>query len=116
MVISRSIVTDLYTGSSLAKTFSLMAAINGIAPVGAPILGGIMMKWTDWHGIFLILLVIGVVLLGIGFVQHETLEKRIVFRVESFLHLPGLFRSCVTAVLRSILLYRLLLWVCCSVT
>ena len=75
LVISRSIVTDLYTGSSLAKTFSLMAAINGIAPVGAPVLGGIMMKWTDWHGIFLILLVIGVILLGIGFAQHETLEK-----------------------------------------
>ena len=75
LVISRSIVTDLYSGSSLAKTFSLMAAINGIAPVGAPVLGGIMMKWTDWHGIFLILLVIGVVLLGIGFAQHETLEK-----------------------------------------
>ncbi len=75
LVISRSIVTDLYSGSSLAKTFSLMAAINGIAPVGAPVLGGIMMKWTDWHGIFLILLVIGVILLGIGFAQHETLEK-----------------------------------------
>ena len=52
-----------------------MAAINGIAPVGAPVLGGIMMKWTDWHGIFFILLVIGVILLGIGFAQHETLEK-----------------------------------------
>lgn len=39
LVISRSIVTDLYSGSSLAKTFSLMAAINGIAPVGAPDIG-----------------------------------------------------------------------------
>ncbi len=73
LVISRSIVTDLYAGNALARTFSLMAAINGIAPVGAPVLGGIMLEWTDWRGIFIILLAIGIILTLISFGQKETL-------------------------------------------
>ena len=73
LVISRSIVTDLYAGNALARTFSLMAAINGIAPVGAPVLGGIMLEWTDWRGIFIILLAIGIILTLIRFGQKETL-------------------------------------------
>lgn len=75
LVISRSIVTDLYSGNALARTFSLMAAINGVAPVGAPVLGGIMLEWTDWRGIFVILLVIGIILTLIGFAQKETLPQ-----------------------------------------
>lgn len=75
LVISRSIVTDLYAGNALARTFSLMAAINGVAPVGAPVLGGVILEWTDWRGIFVILLVIGIILTLIGFAQKETLPQ-----------------------------------------
>lgn len=34
-----------------------------------------MLEWTDWRGIFVILLVIGIILTLIGFAQKETLPQ-----------------------------------------
>jgi len=60
IVISRSIATDLYSGRELAKFFSMLSCVQGLAPICAPVLGGILLKFTDWRGIFLALLIIGV--------------------------------------------------------
>lgn len=42
IVISRSIATDKYSGRELAKMLAVIGAINGVAPVAAPIAGGAM--------------------------------------------------------------------------
>ena len=42
IVFSRSIATDRYWGEKLAKMMAIIGAINGIAPVTAPVLGGMM--------------------------------------------------------------------------
>lgn len=63
VVVARSIVADLFKGEDLAKFFAMLGAIHGLAPVCAPILGGLMLKFTDWHGVFVILLGIGIALL-----------------------------------------------------
>jgi drug resistance transporter, Bcr/CflA subfamily len=60
IVISRSIATDLYSGRELAKFFAMLSCVQGLAPICAPVLGGILLKFTDWRGIFLALLIIGV--------------------------------------------------------
>lgn len=39
-MISRSVATDKFSGRELAKMLALIGAINGIAPVAAPIVGG----------------------------------------------------------------------------
>lgn len=62
IVISKSVVADLFEGEDLAKFFALLGAIQGLAPIIAPVLGGIMLRYTDWHGIFSVLLGIGIVL------------------------------------------------------
>lgn len=62
VVISRSIAADIYEGNELTKFFSMLSAVQGIAPICAPVLGGLMLGITDWKGIFWILLVIGVAL------------------------------------------------------
>lgn len=62
IVISKSVVADLFEGEELAKFFALLGAIQGLAPIIAPVLGGIMLRYTDWHGIFSVLLGIGIVL------------------------------------------------------
>lgn len=62
IVISRSIATDLFEGRELAKVLAVVGAINGVAPVLAPVIGGFMTEATGWQGIFVILLCIGVVL------------------------------------------------------
>ncbi|MFJ4967635.1 multidrug effflux MFS transporter [Streptomyces sp. NPDC088755] len=75
IVIARAVVRDLYDGVEMARFFSTLMLISGVAPIIAPLIGGQVMRFTDWRGIF-------VVLTGVGFVLtlvvwkwlHETLE------------------------------------------
>lgn len=78
IVLSRSIATDYYSGRELAKTLAIIGAINGIAPVASPVIGGIVSTFTGWQGIFLILLSIGILITGMcmRFRESHPLEKR----------------------------------------
>ncbi|WP_435891461.1 multidrug effflux MFS transporter [Mediterranea massiliensis] len=62
IVISRSIATDKYTGKELAKMLAVIGAINGVAPVAAPIAGGAMADSVGWQGIFWTLFGLGILL------------------------------------------------------
>lgn len=78
IVISRSIATDEFSGHELFKMLAVIGAINGIAPIVAPVVGGVMLSVIDWRGIFLVLLVLGVVLLVGSIMLRESLpvERR----------------------------------------
>lgn len=78
IVISRSIATDEFSGHELLKMLAVIGAINGIAPIVAPVVGGVMLSVIDWRGIFLVLLVLGVVLLVGSIMLRESLpvERR----------------------------------------
>lgn len=78
IVISRSIAADKYSGKELAKMLAIIGAINGIAPVAAPILGGTMADITGWQGIFWVLFLLGILLLAGSIHFNDTLpaEKR----------------------------------------
>lgn len=74
LVISRAIARDLYDGSELTKFFSLLMAVNGVFPILSPIFGGMILKFTNWKGIFVVLGIIGAILfLGVFFYFQETL-------------------------------------------
>lgn len=71
IVISRAIVRDVYEGPELTRFFSLLMLINGVAPIAAPIIGGQILTYTSWRGVFILLSLIGVlallaVILGLG--------------------------------------------------
>lgn len=74
IVIARAVVRDLYDGESMARFFSTLMLISGVAPVIAPVIGGQVLRITDWRGIFAVLTVIGVLLtLVVWKWLHETL-------------------------------------------
>lgn len=75
IVLSRSISTDCYSGRELAKTLAIIGAVNGIAPVTAPIVGGMVSEAIGWQGIFWILFGIGIVLLAMCFIFRESLAS-----------------------------------------
>lgn len=80
IVISRAIVRDLYSGRELTKFFALLMLINNMAPILAPIIGGGIIKFTKWHGVFIVLSIVGVLLLLLVATQlEETLpvERRV---------------------------------------
>lgn len=73
IVMSRSIAADRYTGKALGSFMSIMGAIQGIAPISAPLLGSLVAAAVGWRGIFELLFAIGVVLLVVTiFVLAET--------------------------------------------
>jgi MFS transporter, DHA1 family, multidrug resistance protein len=78
IVLSRSISADLFHGRALAKFFAMIAAVNGLAPICAPVMGGVILSFTDWRGIFVTLLALGIVLLFLCIQLKETLagERR----------------------------------------
>ena len=75
IVISRSVATDEFSGKELMKMLAIIGAINGIAPIAAPVVGGVMLSATDWRGIFAVLLLLGVVLLVGSIMFRESLPR-----------------------------------------
>lgn len=73
IVISRSIATDKYGGRELAKMLGIIGAINGVAPVAAPMGGGVLAESIGWQGIFWCLFSIGILLLAGSFHLTESL-------------------------------------------
>ncbi|MGP4071169.1 multidrug effflux MFS transporter [Piscibacillus sp. B03] len=66
IVISRSIIRDLYSGSELTKMFSLLVLVMGLAPILAPMIGGQILLFTSWRGLFAILSVAGLILVALA--------------------------------------------------
>ncbi|MFE9054634.1 multidrug effflux MFS transporter [Streptomyces mutabilis] len=62
IVIARAVVRDLYDGVAMARFFSTLMLISGVAPVVAPLIGGQILRATDWRGVFVVLTVVGVAL------------------------------------------------------
>ncbi len=75
IVISRSIATDKFKGKNLTKALAIVAAINGIAPIVAPVIGGGILQVSTWKGIFIVLFVLGVILTGACVHFQESLSK-----------------------------------------
>ena len=52
IVISRAIVRDRFETEQTARIFSLLMLVMGVAPIVAPLMGGFIATYWDWHGIF----------------------------------------------------------------
>ncbi|MSW63885.1 MAG: Bcr/CflA family efflux MFS transporter, partial [Actinobacteria bacterium] len=78
-VIALAVVRDLYTGRAAATLLSRLFLVIGAAPVLAPTLGGELLRYTSWRGVFVALAVYGLLLvLVVGASLPETLpaERR----------------------------------------
>jgi DHA1 family bicyclomycin/chloramphenicol resistance-like MFS transporter len=60
MVIGRAVISDLATGKPAARAFSLMMIVTGVAPVVAPLLGGLLTGPVGWRGLLGIVLALSV--------------------------------------------------------
>ena len=63
IVLSRAVVRDRFEGLAAARAFAVLASINGAAPVLAPLVGGQLLRVTDWRGVFGVLAAVGIALL-----------------------------------------------------
>jgi len=66
MVISRAMVRDMFAGSEIARVFSLLMLVMGLAPILAPTIGGLVTVALGWRSIFIVLTMTGLSLLVIS--------------------------------------------------
>ncbi|WP_199702704.1 multidrug effflux MFS transporter [Jiangella rhizosphaerae] len=75
-VVSMAVVRDLYTGLPAIRLLSRLMLVTGVAPVLAPTLGGQVLQFTDWRGVFWVLAALGLGLVAVViFGLHETLPE-----------------------------------------
>jgi DHA1 family bicyclomycin/chloramphenicol resistance-like MFS transporter len=78
-VVALAIVRDLFEDRAAATMLSRLFLVMGVAPVLAPTIGGEILRFTSWRGVFAVLAVYGLVVLALGsFGLRETLpaERR----------------------------------------
>ncbi|UGU15583.1 multidrug effflux MFS transporter [Sinomicrobium kalidii] len=65
MVACSAIIRDRFSANEVARAFSSILLVMGVAPVVAPTLGGVFTEYFGWRSIFVFLLVIAVLLIVI---------------------------------------------------
>lgn len=78
MVLSRAIVSDKCDAVASAKVFSQLMLVMGLAPILAPMLGGVLVNVAGWQSIFLVLgLFSAACLLAVGLGLPESLPAHV---------------------------------------
>jgi DHA1 family bicyclomycin/chloramphenicol resistance-like MFS transporter len=77
IVLARAVVRDMFEGSRIGREMSRMAAIMALAPLVAPLLGGVLETAFGWRSNFIALFGFGAAgWLMIWFLLPETLRQR----------------------------------------
>ena len=77
MVLARATVRDMYDGARLARELSRMAAIMAVAPLLAPLAGGVLQTLFGWRSNFVALLLFAATAwCMVWFLLPETLRQR----------------------------------------
>ncbi len=77
IVLARAVVRDMYDGSQIGRELSRMASIMALAPLAAPLAGGVLQTAFGWRSNFVVLFVIGLVAaVTVWVLLPETLRNR----------------------------------------
>ncbi|MCL2516477.1 MAG: multidrug effflux MFS transporter [Microbacteriaceae bacterium] len=79
IVISQAAGRDVYDGGALIRYYGRLTVIAGLAAIVGPVIGGQLVRVTDWRGLFVFLSAVGAALLALVLVVfRETLpaERR----------------------------------------
>ncbi|MBE6101989.1 MAG: multidrug effflux MFS transporter [Selenomonas ruminantium] len=95
IVVAKAIARDVCEGPELTRFFAMLMMVNGLAPIIAPVIGGQILLFTTWRGVFVTLVAIGLLLLLATLAYKETLspEKRLAGIMASFAKFPQLLKN-----------------------
>ena len=83
IVLARAVVRDLYSGPRAGRELALMGMIMGIAPIGAPMIGGVLETAFGWQACFLFVFAGGVMAFcAVWWLLPETLRHKQSARLE----------------------------------
>lgn len=75
-VVINALMRDMFTKDEFSRSMSFVVLVMTVAPLLAPIMGGMMMLWFSWHAIFWTIMIAALIaaLLVLFFIR-ETLPK-----------------------------------------
>lgn len=78
IVIARAVIRDRTSGEAMVRALTTVMILLGLGPIVAPMIGGVLMRFTDWRGVFASLAVISLLLLAGSLTLPESLtpERR----------------------------------------
>lgn len=72
--ISVAIIKDCFSGKKRETILAVCQSFTGLAPMLAPIIGGIILKFSDWRSVFWALAAISIINLILSILFQETLK------------------------------------------
>ncbi len=76
ITVSTAIIKDCFRGQIMTKILAITQALGVIAPMAAPLIGGLLLTFTDWRGSFYLLTILGAINLFVAFLFCETLPEQ----------------------------------------
>ena len=75
ITVSTALIKDCFRGKVMRKILAITQALGVIAPMVAPLVGGVLLTFTDWRGSFYLLTALGTINLIVAFLFCETLPE-----------------------------------------
>ena len=76
VTVSTAVIKDCFRGQVMTKILAITQALGVIAPMAAPLVGGLILTFTTWRGSFVLLTILGAVNLIVSFLFCETLPEQ----------------------------------------
>ena len=76
ITVETALIKDCFRGRVMTKILAITQALGVIAPMAAPLVGGLLLTFTDWRGSFYLLTFLGAVNLIVAFLFCETLPEQ----------------------------------------
>ena len=75
ITVSTAVIKDCFRGRVMTKILAITQALGVIAPMAAPLIGGVILTFTSWRGSFWLLTFLGAVNLIVALLFCETLPE-----------------------------------------
>ena len=75
ITVATTLIKDCFRGKVMRKILAITQALGVVAPMIAPLVGGLLLTFTDWRGSFYLLTILGAINLFIAFLFCETLPE-----------------------------------------
>lgn len=92
--VSLALVKDCYSGRMRETILSIVQTMSGVAPMVAPVLGAILLKFFNWEASFVVLAVISALNLLLAILYQETLSPAEAIKGSIFNSFVRLFKVC----------------------
>ncbi|MBR4151353.1 MAG: multidrug effflux MFS transporter [Selenomonadaceae bacterium] len=76
VTVATAVIKDCFRGQVMRKILAITQTLGVIAPMVAPLVGGILLTFTDWRGSFYLLTLLGTINLIVAFLFCETLPEQ----------------------------------------